>query len=495
MAVAKLAEPPFNKLLVANRGEIAVRVIRACREEGVRTVAVYSEADTRSLHRLLADESVLVGGLHPSQSYLNVERIVEAALETEAEAIHPGYGFLAEDPEFAERLEREGIAFVGPPSRVLRLVGNKVEAERIASSTGVPVVPGSPGPVEPEEALDVAENLGYPVVVKPVWGGGGIGICVVRDELELEGVLEKASKIAGSTFARGEVYLEKHLPKARHVEVQVLADSKGHVIHLYERECSIQRRFQKLVEEAPSPALGEDERERLCELALRVAKAVGYVNAGTIEFLYAPDEREFYFIEVNPRIQVEHPVTEAVTGIDIVKQQMRIAAGGELGLDQEDVELRGHAVECRICAEDPLNGFKPSPGVVKLFHPPGGPGVRVDAGIYSGCEVPPFYDPLIFKVITWGSTRREAVWRMRRALEETVVEGISTNVILHEVVMRDEKFVEGDVSTTFLEEREIIKKIRRYERERKLEISAPRERAREREAPVDLWKLTSRLGL
>ncbi|RLG46411.1 MAG: acetyl-CoA carboxylase biotin carboxylase subunit, partial [Thermoproteota archaeon] len=424
-------DAPFNKVLIANRGEIAVRVIRAARELGIRTVAIYSEADRDSLHVKMADEAFCVGPPEPSRSYLNVERIVDVAERSGCEAVHPGYGFLAEDPRFPEALREAGITFVGPPASVQRLVGHKLDARRFFRSVGVPVVPGTFDPVTPEEAPEVAEEIGYPVLVKPVGGGGGIGMMVARGPEELEACVRKASELASSAFGTGEVYLERYFEVVRHIEVQVLADSRGHVVHLYERECSVQRRFQKIVEETPSPALDEELVERVTGYAVKAAASVGYVNAGTFEFLFDPTERRFYLLEVNSRIQVEHPITEAVTGVDIVKEQFMIAAGEPLGFGQEEVVRRGHAFEARVYAEDPSAGFAPSPGRITELREPAGPWVRVDSGVYQGYEVPPYYDPLLFKVVVWGRTREEARVRMLRALMETRVAGIRANLALH----------------------------------------------------------------
>lgn len=495
-----MLEPPFRKILIANRGEIAVRIIRAAKEEGIKTVAVYSDADRNSLHRLLADESVWIGDPHPRYSYLDIEKIVNAVKKTGAEAVHPGYGFLAENPHFVERLEEEGITFIGPPSQVQRLVGDKLGARKKVSEVGVPIAPGTLSPVSVDDAAEIADKIGYPLIVKPAGGGGGIGMAIVYDEKELLETVERASKLAKSTFANPEVYIERYFPKARHIEVQILADTHGKVVHLYERECSVQRRFQKLIEESPSPALDEEGRDRITSLAVKVAKAVGYVNAGTIEFLYIPDLNEFYFLEVNSRIQVEHPVTEMVTGIDIVKEQFRIAAGEELSISQNEIEQKGHAFEARIYAEDPLRNFIPSPGVITNYLPPSGPGVRVDSGIYPGYEIPSFYDPLILKLIVWGKDRLEAIKRMRRALQETVIEGVATNVAFHKVVFRDEAFNKGIITTNFIRERNIIEKIKKYKDKRlKLPIITEGERKISKESKegvqISAWKLSAKLGL
>ena len=444
---------PFGKVLIADRGEIAVRAIRSLKEMGLRTVAIYSSADERALHRYLADESYFVGGPRPEESYLNVEGIIKVAKRSGAEAIYPGYGFLSQNPTFVKRCEEEGLTFIGPPARVHELVSNKVEAKRLLAENGIPVVPGPLRELRDiEDALRESERLGYPVILKPVFGGGGIGMRVCNDAEELRAYFEGLSKLAKAAFGKGSLFVEKFYPEARHLEVQVLADGRGDVVHLYERECTIQRRFQKVVEEAPSPALDDELREKLLALGTRVAELVRYVSAGTAEFIYLPEERVFYFIELNARIQVEHPVTEAITGIDIVKEQVRVASGEPLSVSQEEVRASGHAFEARIYAEDPFEGFKPSPGLVEAYLPPGGPGVRVDSGVYPGYEIPPFYDPLIAKVITWGKDRPDALRRMLRALEEFVVEGVKTNIPFHKALFSHRDFVRGELSRGLVDE-------------------------------------------
>ncbi|MEM1536729.1 MAG: acetyl-CoA carboxylase biotin carboxylase subunit [Candidatus Bathyarchaeia archaeon] len=443
----------FRKILVANRGEIAVRVIRACRELGVKTVAVYSEADAASLHVRYADESHFIGAAEPSQSYLNIARIIEVAKKSECEAIHPGYGFLSQISAFAQACSENNLVFIGPPADVLRRMGNKVEARKAAANAGVPVIPGSLEPLESvEEAVELARVLGYPVLVKAVYGGGGRGMRLVQSEEEMRKVLETASLEAEFSFGSREIYVEKFLPKARHIEFQILADGKGNVIHLGERECSIQRRYQKLIEETPSPLLTEDMRREMGAAAVKIAEAIGYVNAGTVEFL-VDQNMNYYFLEMNTRLQVEHLITEMVTGIDIVKEQIRIAAGEELAYKQMEIEARGHAINCRINAEDPYNNFAPSPGTITHLHLPGGPGVRVDTHIYVGYTVPVFYDPLIAKLAVWGSSRLEAIRRMRGALEEFVIEGIKTTIPLHKAIMEDEDFLRGQIHINFVDER------------------------------------------
>jgi pyruvate carboxylase subunit A len=440
----------IKKILIANRGEIAVRVMRACREMGIPSVAVYSEADGEALFAKYADEAFLIGPAPASQSYLNIQRIIDTAKESGADAIHPGYGFLAENPSFAAACEREGIKFIGPPAGVLELVGDKVAARCEMVKAGVPVVPGTNECItEPERAKAIAGEIGYPVIIKPSGGGGGIGMTIAADEGELLEALESAQAIAANTFGIGDVYIERYLPDPRHIEFQILADSQGNVVHLGERECSIQRRHQKLIEESPSTALDARLRRTMGDVAVSAARWVGYEGAGTVEFLWS--DGEFYFLEVNARVQVEHPVTEMVTGVDIVKEQIRIASGLPLGLGQEDVWMRGNAIECRINAEDPLNGFVPTPGKIKGYHPPGGTGVRVDSGVYGSYTIPPFYDPLMSKLIVWGRDRNETIARMQRALYEYIIVGVKSNIPFHQAVMRNERFARGELGTHFVD--------------------------------------------
>ncbi len=439
----------FRKVLIANRGEIALRVLWACKELGIRTVAVYSTADAGALHVRLADEKVCIGPPPSRDSYLNISSILSAAEITGAEAIHPGYGFLAESPEFAEVCAACGVIFIGPSAEVIRAMGDKCEARRRMAAAGVPVLPGSDGAVEDvREAAALAAKIGYPVLIKAAAGGGGRGMRLVSGPEQFEQQFEAARGEARASFGVPDVYLEKYLEEPRHVEVQVLADTHGNVVHLFERECSIQRHHQKLIEEAPSPGVTEPLRARMTEVALQAARAVGYVNAGTVEFLLGPNE-EFYFIEMNTRIQVEHPVTEMVTGVDLVKEQIRVAAGEPISFTQEELALRGHAIECRINAEDPET-FAPSPGPIGRWHLPGGPGIRVDTAVYAGAVVPPHYDSLLAKLIAHGHTRGEAILRMRRALESFVVEGVRTSIPLHQRIMADESFVRGRFSTHFI---------------------------------------------
>jgi acetyl-CoA carboxylase biotin carboxylase subunit len=440
----------FNKVLIANRGEIALRIICACRELGIKTVAVYSEADENSLHVRFADEDVCIGPARSMDSYLNVPAIISAAEITGADAIHPGYGFLSESAYLAEVCEACHIKFIGPYPNVIRLMGDKARARRAMKKAGVPVLPGSDGPVQAEdEAIKVAKELGYPVIIKAVAGGGGRGMRVVRNPEELGKAFKTAMREAEAAFGVGDVYLEKYVENPRHIEIQVLGDHHGNVVHLGERECSIQRRHQKLIEEAPSIALTDKQRRKLGATVVDAAKAVQYSNAGTFEFLMDPTGH-FYFLEANTRLQVEHPVTEFVTGVDIVKEQIQVAAGRRLSFRQSDIEIRGHSIECRINAEDP-NTFVPSPGVITAFSVPGGPGVRIDTYAHSDCTVSPYYDSLIAKVITHGRDRTEALARMRRTLEMTVVEGIKTSIPLHLKVLSDPDFIAGKFDTSFME--------------------------------------------
>ncbi|NPB06894.1 MAG: acetyl-CoA carboxylase biotin carboxylase subunit [Aquificae bacterium] len=439
----------FKKVLIANRGEIAVRAIRACRELGIKTVAVYSEADRNSLHVELADEAVCIGPPSPSESYLDIPRIMSALEVSKANAVYPGYGFLSENPKFAEIVERSGAKFIGPRPEVLAKIGDKILAKKVAKKVGLPLVPGSEEPVELSEALKIAQKIGYPVVIKAAAGGGGRGIRVVRNEKELREKFLLAKKEAETAFGDGRLYVEKYVENPKHVEFQVIADERGNVYCLGERECSIQRRHQKLIEEAPSPAVSEEKRRELCEKVVAFCKELGYSSAGTVEFLM-DEEGNFYFMEMNGRIQVEHPVTEMVTGLDIVKLQILAAAGEELKLPE--VRSTGHAIEFRINAEDP-NTFMPSPGLIERLVLPGGPGVRVDTHAYQGYAIPPYYDSLLAKLIVWGRDRGEAIARGRRALEEFIVEGknLKTNLEFHKRVLAHKEFIEGKHDVTFVE--------------------------------------------
>lgn len=442
----------FKKLLVANRGEVALRVIRACREMGISTVAIFSEADRDSLHTRMADQAVCIGPPPSAQSYLSMPNIISAAVTTGAEAVHPGYGFLAENAAFARAIKDSGLTFIGPSADAIERMGDKAVARKTMMAAGVPCVPGSEGVVETaEEAMSFAKKVGFPVLIKASAGGGGKGMRVAQSASELEANYVAARTEAAAAFGNDVVYLEKYLDRPRHVEFQVLADSHGNAIHLFERDCSIQRRHQKLIEEAPSTALTPEIRKAMGEAALTAVRAVDYVNAGTVEFLLDTDGG-FYFMEMNTRVQVEHPVTEQVTGVDIIKEQIRIAAGEPLKhCDQDAIELRGHAIEFRINAEDPAHNFRPCPGTIRVFNPPGGFGVRVDSHVYSGYSVPPFYDSLLAKLIVWGENRAEAIARARRALDEFIVVGIPTTIEFHQKVVENDAFVEGDVYTDFVE--------------------------------------------
>ncbi len=441
----------LKKVLIANRGEIALRILRACKELGIRTVAVHSQIDRDLMHVRLADESVCIGPNSATDSYLNIPAIISAAEVTDADAIHPGYGFLAENADFAEQVEKSGFRFIGPYADTIRLMGNKVSAIRSMVKAGVPTVPGSNGPLndDKERTLELARQIGYPVLIKAASGGGGRGMQVVHSEHALLKGIQLTQREAHGAFGDETVYLEKYLERPRHVEVQVLADQHGNVIHLGDRDCSLQRRHQKIIEEAPAPNIDPDAREKTLKACTDACREIGYVGAGTFEFLY--QDGEFFFIEMNTRVQVEHPVTEMVTGVDIVKEQLRIASGEELRYRQDQIEIRGHALECRINAEDPKT-FAPSPGLVERYHPPGGNGVRVDSHIYAGYSVPPYYDSLIGKLITFGDSRGTAMARMKNALDELIVIGIKTNATLHQRLVRDKGFQDADLTIHYLEQ-------------------------------------------
>lgn len=437
----------FRKVLIANRGEIAVRIIRACRDLGIISVAVYSEADREALHAQIADEAVCIGPASAQSSYLNMQNIISAALASGAQAIHPGFGFLSENPQFAQMAIENGIAFIGPTPETIRLMGDKSEAKRTAAAAGVPIALGTDGPVSDfDEAVREAARIGYPLMLKASAGGGGKGIRVAHTPEELRSAYESASAEAEANFGDGRLYLERYVHDPRHIEVQVLGDSLGNVVHLFERECSIQRRHQKLIEEAPSFFCDADLRARICDAAVRLAKKAGYRGAGTVEFL-VDESREFYFCEMNTRIQVEHPVTEQVTGVDLVCEQLRVAAGEPISFTQEQLTLRGHAIECRINAEDPSRDFAPCPGQIKAMHLPGGPGVRIDSAAYQGCHITPFYDSMIGKLIVYGADRAQAIARMERALAETLFDGVMTSTDYQMKILQSEAFERGAFHT------------------------------------------------
>jgi acetyl-CoA carboxylase biotin carboxylase subunit len=442
----------FEKVLIANRGEIALRVLRACRELGIKTIAVHSEADTEAKYVKLADESVCIGPAASAQSYLNVPAIIAAAEVTDAEAIHPGYGFLSENADFAERIENSGFVFIGPRAETIRLMGDKVSAKQAMIAANVPCVPGSGGalPEEPKEIVKIARSIGFPVIIKASGGGGGRGMRVVHTEGALLQAVTMTRTEAQAAFGNPTVYMEKYLENPRHVEIQILADEHGNAVYLGERDCSMQRRHQKVIEEGPAPGIARKLIEQVGERCVEACKKIGYRGAGTFEFLY--ENGEFFFIEMNTRVQVEHPVTEMITGIDIVQEQIRVACGEKLRLRQKDIVLRGHAVECRINAEDPFK-FTPSPGRITNWHTPGGPGIRVDSHVYNGYLVPPHYDSMIGKVIAYGDTREQAIRRLRIALSEMVVEGIKTNIPLHQELLHDANFIRGGTSIHYLESR------------------------------------------
>jgi acetyl-CoA carboxylase biotin carboxylase subunit len=438
----------FKKVLIANRGEIAVRVIRACKEWGISTVAVHSDVDSESMHVRLADESVCIGSHQPQNSYLNISSLMSAVDLTGAEAIHPGYGFLSENPRFAEVVQKHGIKFIGPSADLIRKMGDKIEAKRIAKKNGLPVIEGSEGSVKSyQDAKKICENIGYPVLIKASGGGGGKGMKIVEKEERLEELFLTAKSEAKKYFGNDELYIEKYFKNPRHIEVQIMS-GKNRTVHLGERDCSVQRRHQKLIEETPSPVLTENERKDLLTKTVKMVEKIGYEGAGTVEFIY--EKGKFYFLEMNTRVQVEHPVTEVQTGIDIVKEQMWVAFSGETALKQDDINPRGHSIECRINAEDPAKDFQPSPGIIKVYHQPSGFRTRVDGSIFQGCKITPYYDSLIAKVICKGRNRKEAIQRTLRSLDEFVIEGITTTVSLHKKILNHKKFIDSDFDTNWM---------------------------------------------
>lgn len=450
----------FKKVLVANRGEIAIRAMRACRELGVGTVAVFSEADRNALFAKYADEAYYIGPAPSSQSYLNMDKIIQVALECGADGIHPGYGFLSENSTFAKKCEDAGIVFIGPSSHAIEQMGSKIAARNAMVKAGVPVVPGTNKAVATEEeAIEIANSIGYPVIIKASAGGGGIGMKIVHSKEGFKHALQSIQSVAASAFGDPTVFIEKYVEEPRHIEFQILADKYGNAVYVMERECSIQRRHQKLIEEAPSPVMTPELRKQMGETAVRAAKAIGYENAGTVEFLYS--KGNFYFLEMNTRLQVEHTITEMITGIDLAKQQLRIACGEKLSIKQEDISIRGWAIECRINAEDPLNDFAPSPGKIRRYRSAGGPGIRVDSGVHMGYTISPYYDSMISKLSAWGQTREEAIDRMKRALYEYVVVGVTTNIPFHKAVLRNPVFREGRLTTHFIDDYKIIEDVKK----------------------------------
>lgn len=446
-----MKEKKFKKILIANRGEIALRVIRACRELGIQSVAVFSEADRNSLHVILADEAYFVGPAPSKESYLNVDNIVEACKKSGADAVHPGYGFLSENTDFAARLKQEGIVFIGPSPECIDMMGDKVTAKKTMQKAGVPTVPGSAGIVaDAEEAKKVAKDVGYPILVKASAGGGGKGMRLVTKESELASAFKSAQNEARNFFADDSVYIERYVQNPKHIEIQVFGDQHGNAVHLYERECSIQRRHQKIIEESPSPSVPPDVREKMGEIAVKASKAIGYYGAGTFEFIFDNTTKEFFFMEMNTRLQVEHPITEMVVGVDLVKEQIFVAEGKKLSFKQEDIRQKGHAIEARICAEDPVT-FAPNPGLIRRCRHPQGPFIRVDSYAYPDYEVPIHYDPMVAKLIAWGHTREEAIQRLNRALDEFTLTGIKTNIPLHKSILDHKKFIDGSYTTQFIE--------------------------------------------
>jgi pyruvate carboxylase subunit A len=459
----------FKKILVANRGEIALRAIRECREMGIGSVAMYSDADAEALFKKHADEAYPLGDPDPNASYLNMDKIFDIAEKSQAEAIYPGYGFLAENPVFVEACEARGIEFIGPPSKSMHAAKPKHKSRDLMKSKGIPVSPGSDGAIESEgdmsKAAGIADSIGYPVIVKPSGAGGGIGMKIANSQEELSAAMEYAKSLGTEAFGLAAFYLEKYVTRAKHIEFQVMADKKGNTVYVSDRECSVQRRYQKLIEEGPSPIMTPELREKMGATAVQIAKILNYVNALTVEFIYNMDDNEYYFNEVNTRLQVEHPITELLTGINLVKEQIRIAAGEELGYGQGDIKLNGWAIECRINAEDPFMNFMPGPGTLTAYDPPGGFGVRVDGGVYTGYTMPFYYDPLAAKLLSWGRNREEAIATMKRALREYRIEGIKTNIPFHLVALDNEVFLGGEYTTHFVDEQKLLKTLRQMKKD------------------------------
>ena len=474
----------FDKILIANRGEIAIRVMRACREMGIETVAVYSEADANALHVKYADEAFLIGAAHPKKSYLNKERILEVAELAGVDAIHPGYGFLAENSEFSGAVKKAGFTFIGPSEPTMKMMGSKLESKKAMEKAGVPVLPWTKS-TDHDEAKAFAESIGYPVIVKASAGGGGIGMSVVNNEAELDEAIAKSQRTAESAFGDSTVFIEKYLARPRHIEVQVFADSKGDVIHMFERDCSIQRRHQKLIEEAPCPIMTPELREQMTQSAITVAKTCNYENAGTVEFLY--DQGKYYFMEMNTRLQVEHTVTELITGLDMVRMQIMVAAGDPLPYAQDEITCRGHAIECRVNAEDPMNNYAADAGKITRYRSPGGPGIRIDSCIHAGYSIPPYYDSMIAKLCARAMTREETIARMRRAITEYVIIGVKTTLPLQYAVMNSPEFIAGNTHTHFLQDPEIMRYLTRYMREsetRMNQLGAPLKQGKEKTIAV-----------
>ena len=463
----------LNKVLIANRGEIAVRIMRACKELGISTVAVYSDADQKALFVKYADEKQNIGPGPASQSYLNKEKIIDAALKTKAEGIHPGYGFMAENAEFAQLCHKNGIEFIGPPVSAMKLMGSKIDSKKSMRKAGVHVVPGVTEAIaDHERAKDIAHEIGYPIMLKASAGGGGIGIQCVGDEKQMQQALASVKQLAKNSFGDDSVFIEKFIENPRHIEYQVIGDKKNHIIHCYERECSVQRRHQKLIEETPSCALSPDLREEIGKQAVLAAKTAGYYNAGTCEFMFK--DGKYYFLEMNTRLQVEHPITEAITGVDLAREQLRVASGLELEYTQEDIHPRGHAIECRINAEDPLNNFAPAPGKIIRYAEPSGPGVRIDSGVYAGFTIPPFYDSMIAKLIIWAEDRPRAIERTKRSLWEFQIGGVRHNIPFHQVVMNNTQWISGTYDTSFIPRYKILDQVVEYVKQMKTQSSTPK---------------------